>query len=177
MQISTAWTRRSLSSRPFSLKPRRRTASIVPLALIPELRRYKKDTVRCGTLVVKVPEHHQEQRTQTLILFQMGPMPPPYPPLNTNHRGTQSCHSWQLVMQMSTAWTRRSLSSRPFSLKPISKNIFVEIFFFFRLKIMNWRWFLRWAFCYWCISLWVAIKKGVFLMFPVKRHPACCAFA
>ena len=35
-------------------------------ALLPELQRYK-DTVRCAALGAEVPEHHQEQLTQTLM--------------------------------------------------------------------------------------------------------------
>ena len=65
---------------------RRQMALIVPFALIQELQRYKNDAVRCGTLVIKVPEHHQEQRMQTLIVFQLNgaksplPCPPEHQP-------------------------------------------------------------------------------------------------
>ena len=40
------------------------------------------------------------------------------------------------------------------------------------LYFMVWARFLRWAFFYWCISFWVAIKmeKGVFLTFPLSSE-------
>ena len=43
------------------------SALTLPLALLPELQRYK-DTFRCGALGGEVPGHRKEQLMQTLIV-------------------------------------------------------------------------------------------------------------